>query len=49
MHKIQTLCDYDQAALIAEFDDDERGVMPKDISGRPTPIMYEGHEVLGVE
>jgi lipopolysaccharide cholinephosphotransferase len=49
MHKIQTLCDYDQAALIAEFDDDERGVMPKDIFGTPTPIMYEGYEVLGVE
>lgn len=49
MHKIQTLCDYDQAALIAEFDDDERGVMPKDIFGTPTPIMYEGYEMLGVE
>jgi len=49
MHKIQTLCDYDKAQLIAEFDDDERGVMRKGVFGNPTPVMFEGHEVLGVE
>lgn len=49
MHRIQTMCDYEKATLVAEFDDDERGVMTKDIIGKPTPVMFEGHEVMGVE
>lgn len=49
MHKVQTLCNYEKATLIAEFDDDERGVMPKEIFGQPTPVMFEGNEVLGPE
>ena len=49
MHRIQTMCDYEKAALVAEFDDDERGVMSKDVFGKPTPVIFEGHEVLGPE
>lgn len=49
LRKIQKWYDYDKATLIAEFDDYERGVMTKDVLGKPTPVMFEGHEVMGVE
>jgi lipopolysaccharide cholinephosphotransferase len=35
--------------LICVFDDGFKGVIPKTTLGSPTPIMFEGKEVMGVE
>ena len=49
MRKLQTMYDYDKTTLVSEFDNDGRGTVTKDIFGTPTPILFEGHEVLGPE
>ena len=41
--------DYGQSALVADYDDGSRGVMPKGVLGRPTPYNFEDRQVLGVE
>ena len=40
--------DYEQMPMTVNFDDGHRGVMPKELYGAPTPIRFEGHEVMGV-
>lgn len=40
---------YADSRQVCVFDDGFRGVIGKDILGRPTSIDFEGHEVLGVE
>jgi len=40
---------YEQAALVADYDDGHRGAMKKDVLGVPTPYAFEGETVLGVE
>lgn len=41
-------CDYEQSALVADYDDGRRGAMPKSVLGKPSPYQFEGHTVLGV-
>ena len=41
--------DYEQSALVADYDDGRRGAMSKEVLGEPTPYSFEGHQVPGVE
>lgn len=41
--------DYDKSNLVVDHDDGWKGVLKKEIIGKPTPIMFEGYEFLGVE
>lgn len=34
--------------LVCVFDDGFYGVIPKSVLGQPTPVLFEGHEVMGV-
>lgn len=49
LKRIQTACQYEGAHLVADFDSGERSVMPPEVLGKPTPIMFEGYELMGVE
>ena len=49
LKRIQTKYGYYEAPLIADYDSGERSVMPREVMGEPTPITFEGHELLGVE
>lgn len=40
---------FDNCSLIADYDDRLKGVMSKDILGKPTPVLFEGKEFMGVE
>ena len=40
---------FEQSTQVCVYDDGFRGVVDKDIVGRPTPVSFEGHEVMGVE
>lgn len=35
--------------FVCVFDDGFHGVIPKQVLGQPTPVQFEGHEVMGVE
>ena len=41
--------DFDQCALVCDYDDGMKGIMSKDILGTPTPIRFEDEEVWGVQ
>ena len=41
--------DYDQCELTVNYDDGQRGIMPKWCYGRPTPVNFAGHQLMGVE
>ena len=50
--KIRTLLlkyDYEESALVADYDDGQHGVMPRQIVGTPSPYPFEGETVMGVE
>lgn len=47
IQRIQKYHDYDSATLVGEFEDKTFGVMTKDVFGEPTPIMFEGYELMG--
>lgn len=49
MRKLQTEVDYDSSDMVVDHDDGLRGVMPHTVFGTPTPIMFEGKEVMGIE
>ena len=38
-----------ESRYVCVFDDGFHGVIPKQVLGRPTPVQFEGHEVMGVE
>lgn len=40
---------YEQSTLVADYDDGRHGVMKKEVLGTPTPYLFEGETVLGVE
>ena len=40
---------FSQSSTVCVFDDGFRGVVDKEVLGRPTPVAFEGHEVMGVE
>jgi len=41
--------DYDRSKYVLDYDDGLKGIITKDILGTPQPVMFEGHEVMGVE
>jgi len=41
--------DFNQCDLCVNYDDGWRGIMPKTCYGKPTPILFEGQELMGVE
>lgn len=49
IRKIMVKYDFDQSALVCDYDDGMKGIMPKEVLGSPTPILFEGEEVWGVE
>ena len=49
LKRIQTKRPYATSPLIADFDSGERSTMSREVFGRPTPVLFEGHELLGVE
>lgn len=40
---------YDDAPLVADYDDGLHGIMDKRLLGKPTPVTFAGHTVMGVE
>lgn len=47
--RVQTVYDYETAPLVADYDSGDRSTMPREVMGTPTPILFEGRELLGVE
>ena len=41
--------DYEQSEYVIDYDDGVKGVLPKSVFGTPTPVAFEGHEVMGLE
>ena len=41
--------DYDKSSMVCVFDDGNRGVISKEVLGMPTPVVFEGETVMGVE
>lgn len=49
LYRILTEFDYDQSALVADNDNKpERGILPKEVYGEPTPIEFAGTTLMGV-
>lgn len=42
-----TRCDFNTSTHVVDHDDGAKGVLPHDIIGEPTPILFEGTEVNG--
>lgn len=49
IRKILTRYDFDSSSLVCDYDDGMKGIMPKAILGVPTPVLFEGEEVWGVQ
>ncbi len=49
MRKLQKKYDYDSSELVIDHDDGRKGIMPRKFFGVPTPILFEGKTVMGVE
>lgn len=49
IRRILTTYDYDNASLVADYDDGSKGVLPKEILGTPTPYDFEDFQAFGVE
>lgn len=47
--KVMTKYDFDRCTLVCDYDDGRKGIMDKSILGEPTPILFEGKEVWGVQ
>ena len=41
--------DYETSAYVLDYDDGVNGVIPKTMLGKPQPVTFEGHTVMGVE
>lgn len=48
IRNILTSYDYDTSELVADYDDGQRGAMPKTVLGKPVKYSFEGEEVCGV-
>ena len=46
---ILTRYNFDRSRLVCDYDDGMRGIMPKEELGSPTPVLFEGKEVWGVQ
>lgn len=49
MRNLQKQWDFDSSDYVVDHDDGLKGVMPKALLGTPTPILFEGKQVMGVE
>ena len=49
IRKVMKKYDFDQSALVCDYDDGMKGIMSKDILGIPTPVLFEDEEVWGVQ
>ncbi|WP_448779044.1 LicD family protein [Bacteroides congonensis] len=49
IRKVMTKYDFDSCPLVCDYDDGMKGIMPKEILGTPTPVLFEGEEVWGVQ
>ena len=49
LKQIATKYAYEQAHYVIDYDFRKRGIQPRHIYGRPTPIRFEGQMVMGVE
>ena len=49
MRRMQKMYDFDASELVVDHDDGRKGIMPRAILGTPTPILFEGKQVMGVE
>lgn len=49
IRRLQAKYPCDQSALVADYDDGLRGVMPRTYLGQPTSIHFEGVEINGYE
>lgn len=50
MNDVQREFDYDHSPLVADHDNaPNRGILPKEVYGKPTPIEFEGHQLMGVQ
>ena len=49
MRRMQRTYDFDHSDLIVDHDDGLRGIMPRSYLGKPTPILFEGQQVMGAE
>lgn len=50
MNDVQREFDYDRSPLVADHDNaPNRGILPKEVYGKPTPIEFEGHQLMGVQ
>jgi len=49
LRKAYLAYDYELSDYVLDYDDGVRGIMHKSVLGRPTPILFDGHEVMGVE
>lgn len=47
--KVMVKYDFDKSALVCDYDDGMKGVMAKEVLGTPTPVLFEGKKVWGVE
>ena len=49
LRRIMTSYAYEDCRLIADYDDGRNGICEKSVLGKPTPIAFEGHMLMGVE
>ena len=49
MRRAYLAYDYETSDYVLDYDDGVRGVIPKTMLGTPKPVLFEGHEVMGVE
>lgn len=49
MREANTAYSYDDYDTVLDYDDGVNGLIGKRILGTPTPVLFEGHEVMGVE
>ena len=49
IRKLMTKHDFDNSRFVCDYDDGLKGIMPKEVVGRPTQFMFEGKEVWGIE
>ena len=47
--KVMTKYDFDRSSLVCDYDDGMKGIMSKRILGIPTPVLFEGEEVWGIQ
>jgi len=49
IRKIRIRYDYDSCTQVLDYDDGFKGIMNKSVLGKPTPVEFEGHQLMGVE